>query len=146
MITRSKHGIFKPKALLSNCIIYSPLTKPRSISEAFFIKEWRVAMDLEFKALCVNNSWSLLPPHLNRQLEGCKWIFKVKQNFDGSVNKYKAHLVAKRFSCSGLILLAQAHILLNLLDHAFLTTIHLINCLPTPLLNHQSQFEAFFSP
>ena len=71
MITRSKHGIFKPKALLSNYIIYS-LTKPHSISEAFFIKEWRVAMDLEFKALCVNNSWSLLPPHLNRQLEGCK--------------------------------------------------------------------------
>ena len=123
MIARSKHGIFKPKALLSNCIIYAPLTKPRPISEAFFIKERRVAMDLEFQVLCANNSWSLVPPHLDRQLVGCKGVFNVKQKFDGSVNKYKARLVAKGFSCSGLILLAQAHILLNLLDHGFLTTI-----------------------
>ena len=36
----------------------------------------------------------------------------------------------------GLILLAQAHFSLNLWDHAFLTTIHLVNCLTTPLLNH----------
>ena len=71
MITRSKHGIFKPKALLSNYIIYS-LTKPHSISEAFFIKEWHVAMNMEFQAICANNSWSLVLPHLNRQPVGCK--------------------------------------------------------------------------
>ena len=97
MITRSKHGIFKPKALLSNCITYSPLTKPHSISEALSIKEWRVAMDLQFQVLYANNTWSLVPPPPNHQLVGCKWVCNVKKNFDGSINKYKAHLVAKGF-------------------------------------------------
>ena len=72
MITSSKHGIFTPKALLSNCITYSPLTKPHSISEALSLKEWRVAMDLEFQALYANNTWSLVPPPPNPQLVGCK--------------------------------------------------------------------------
>jgi hypothetical protein len=28
---------------------------------------------------------------------GCKWIFQVKRNADGSVNRFKVHLVAKGF-------------------------------------------------
>ncbi|CAJ2642451.1 unnamed protein product [Trifolium pratense] len=36
-----------------------------------------------------------LPPH--KKAIGCKWIFRVKENPDGSVNKYKARLVAKGF-------------------------------------------------
>ena len=28
---------------------------------------------------------------------GCKWVFKVKENPDGTMNKYKARLVAKGF-------------------------------------------------
>ncbi|MCI27024.1 retrovirus-related Pol polyprotein from transposon TNT 1-94, partial [Trifolium medium] len=36
-----------------------------------------------------------LPPH--RQAIGCKWVFRVKENPDGSVNRYKARLVAKGF-------------------------------------------------
>ena len=28
---------------------------------------------------------------------GCKWVFGVKENPDGSANKYKARLVAKGF-------------------------------------------------
>ena len=72
MITSSKHGIFTPKALLSNCITYSPLIQPRSISKALSIKEWCVAMDLEFQALYANNTWSLVPPPPNPQLVGCK--------------------------------------------------------------------------
>ena len=93
MITRSKHGIFKLKVLLSNYATSSPLTEPRSLSEALSIKEWHAAMDLVFQALCANNTWFLVLPLPNCQLVGCKWVFKVKQNFDGSVNKYKLKLV-----------------------------------------------------
>ncbi|MCI81567.1 retrovirus-related pol polyprotein from transposon TNT 1-94, partial [Trifolium medium] len=28
---------------------------------------------------------------------GCKWIFRIKENPDGTIKKYKARLVAKGF-------------------------------------------------
>jgi len=36
-----------------------------------------------------------LPPH--RQVVGCKWVFRVKENADGSINNYKSRMVAKEF-------------------------------------------------
>lgn len=36
-----------------------------------------------------------LPP--NRQAIGCRWVFRVKENADGTINKYKARLVAKGY-------------------------------------------------
>ena len=36
-----------------------------------------------------------LPP--NRKAIGCKWVFRVKENSDGTLNKFKACLVAKGF-------------------------------------------------
>ena len=29
---------------------------------------------------------------------GCKWIYKIKTRFDGSIKRYKARLVAKGFT------------------------------------------------
>ena len=29
---------------------------------------------------------------------GCKWIYKIKTHYDGSIEHYKAHLVAKGFT------------------------------------------------
>ncbi|WJZ84694.1 hypothetical protein VitviT2T_004287 [Vitis vinifera] len=51
----------------------------------------------EYSALLRNNMWSLVDLPAGRKLIGCKWIFRVKENPDGSINKYKARLVAKGF-------------------------------------------------
>jgi histone deacetylase 1/2 len=36
-----------------------------------------------------------LPPH--RKAIGCKWVFRTKENADGSINKFKARLVGTGF-------------------------------------------------
>ena len=45
-----------------------------------------------------NNTWILadLPP--GYKPIGCKWIFKRKIKFDGTIDKFKGRLVAKGFT------------------------------------------------
>ena len=33
-----------------------------------------------------------------RRAVGCKWVFKIKHNADGSIERYKARLVAQGYS------------------------------------------------
>lgn len=53
-------------------------------------------MNEEFQALLMNGTWTLVPltPY---EFYGLKWIFHFKQKADGSIELFKAHLVAKDF-------------------------------------------------
>ena len=52
----------------------------------------------EFNALATNDAWILVPRHLDMNVVGCKWVSQVKQTADGSLDKYKARLVAKSYN------------------------------------------------
>ncbi|KAA0035484.1 putative mitochondrial protein [Cucumis melo var. makuwa] len=93
MITRSKHGIFKPKAFL---IDYTQ-TEPYNVKEAFNHPHWKKAMEEEFEALQKNDTWSLTSQNPNQKIVGCKWVFKIKRNSYRSIARYKVRLVAKEF-------------------------------------------------
>ena len=54
-------------------------------------------MEDEYHALMKSKTWTLIPNNHNCKLIRNKWIYKVKENSDGSINKYKARLVAKGF-------------------------------------------------
>jgi hypothetical protein len=58
---------------------------------------WYQAMVCEMEAHLENGTWELvkLPP--GRKAIGSKWVFKVKRNPNGTVERYEAHLVAKGF-------------------------------------------------
>jgi hypothetical protein len=52
----------------------------------------------EFDALQRTNTWVLVPRPSGVNIDPSKWIFKTKQRPDGSVDKYKARLVARGFT------------------------------------------------
>ncbi|RVW31560.1 Retrovirus-related Pol polyprotein from transposon RE1 [Vitis vinifera] len=54
-------------------------------------------MDDELATLARNCTWVLVPPPSNQNIVGCKWVFRIKRNPDGSISRYKARLVAKGF-------------------------------------------------
>jgi len=54
-------------------------------------------MRQEYDALLKNKSWDLVSLLPNGQAIGFKWVFRVKENADGSINRFKARLVAKGF-------------------------------------------------
>ena len=101
MQTRSKSGIFKPKALLATKHhLPSHLSVdfvPSTYHQASKYPHWCQAMQEEFNALLNNGTWSLVPSSSSQNLVGCKWVFRIKRKPDGSIDRYKARLVAKGF-------------------------------------------------
>jgi hypothetical protein len=71
---------------------------PQQFSDAVGIPEWDAAMTEEYSSLIKNHTWDLVSLPKGRKLVRCKWIYKTKYAADGSVDKHKAHLVAKGFS------------------------------------------------
>jgi hypothetical protein len=55
-------------------------------------------MDEEMAALDVNATWELVALPKDMKAIGCKWVYKVKHNTDGSMTKYKTRLVAKGYA------------------------------------------------
>jgi hypothetical protein len=52
----------------------------------------------ELEALKKNKTWELTDLPKGKNTVGCKWIYSVKQNAEGKVERYKARLVARGYS------------------------------------------------
>ncbi|KAK9912324.1 hypothetical protein M0R45_036192 [Rubus argutus] len=104
MQIRSKSRIYKPKAYTATHPFHSTLltTKihpfvPKTFKQASKHSHWLHAMKTEIQALHHTNTWTFVPPNPSQNLVGCKWVFRVKHKQDGSVERYRARLVAKGF-------------------------------------------------
>ena len=76
----------------------SDMLVPKNIHEALGDLNWRKAVREEIKALEKNETWEIVNTPRNHKIVGCKWVFTIKQNADGSIERYKARLVAKGFT------------------------------------------------
>jgi hypothetical protein len=59
---------------------------------------WVDAMVEEYDSIIRNNVWEVVPRPENKSVVSSRWLYKVKQAADGSVEKHKARFVAKGFS------------------------------------------------
>lgn len=60
--------------------------------------EWKVATDSEYNLPIGKKTWRLveLPP--GRKAVGCKWVFRLKHSCNGTVERFKARLLAKGYT------------------------------------------------
>jgi hypothetical protein len=60
-------------------------------------EEWTKAINDEYESLMKNKTWEIVPkPKFSKILDG-RWLFKVKTNADGSLERFKARYVIKGF-------------------------------------------------
>ncbi|RLN09608.1 retrotransposon protein, putative, unclassified [Panicum miliaceum] len=71
---------------------------PKDWKEAIHDPKWHEAMFEELRALEKNKTWDLVKLPTGKNAVSCKWIFTVKQNPEGKVERYKARLVARGYS------------------------------------------------
>lgn len=99
MTTRSRNNIVKPATKYNNAaqVQCDPHWIPTTWQQAMKHAHWRKAMSTEFTSTNENYTWDLVAASERMNVVGCRWVFTIKYNPDGSIDKYKARIVAKGY-------------------------------------------------
>ncbi|KAL0440666.1 UNVERIFIED_CONTAM: Retrovirus-related Pol polyprotein from transposon RE2 [Sesamum radiatum] len=103
VLRRSSKATSKPASMQDFYCTYvnsndSAPHEPMSYKQACQSHEWGQAMETELDALHKNNTWDVTPLPKDKKAIGCRLIYKLKFKADGSVDKYKARVVAKGYN------------------------------------------------
>ncbi|CAI7930410.1 unnamed protein product [Closterium sp. NIES-54] len=74
--------------------------EPATLKEALEssdAEEWKKAMESELKSIEENGTWELVELPKGRKAITSKWLFKIKSDADGKIERYKSRLVAKGY-------------------------------------------------
>jgi hypothetical protein len=102
-LRRSKRHSIKTKRLIEevNIILCNQFDEPTNFREVWFstyLNEWIKAMNKELQALNENGTWKRVKRSMNKNIISCRWVYKLKRNDDGSIQIFKARLVARGFT------------------------------------------------
>ncbi|CAI7909630.1 unnamed protein product [Closterium sp. NIES-54] len=82
---------------------FSPVEMPgepatlKEALESSDAEEWKKAMESELKSIEENGTWELVELAEGRKAITSKWLFKIKSDADGKIERYKSRLVAKGY-------------------------------------------------
>ena len=68
--------------------------EPTSYKQAMQDPRWTNAMGSEIGAMEENHTWSIVDLPHGKEAINSQWVYKIKYNADGSIERYKARLVA----------------------------------------------------
>lgn len=74
--------------------------EPSSLKEALELpdsEEWIESIIKGIQSLLENGTWEVVPLPRGKKAIGCRWVFKIKRDSNGSIKRYKGRLVAKGF-------------------------------------------------
>src|SRR4051812_25018517 len=89
------------KSFGDDFIVYLVDNTPTTIAEAFAspdADDWKEDVHNEMDSILSNGTWELSERPYGCKPVGCKWVFKKKLKPDGTIEKYKAWLVAKGYT------------------------------------------------
>ncbi|CAI7798011.1 unnamed protein product [Closterium sp. NIES-54] len=82
---------------------FSPVEMPgepatlKEALESSDAEEWKKAMESELKSIEENDTWELVELPEGRKAITSKWLFKIKSDADGNIERYKSRLMAKGY-------------------------------------------------
>jgi hypothetical protein len=89
------------KSFGDNFIIYLMDDTPKTIAEANSSPDadyWKEAVRSEMDSIMSNGTWEVVERPYGCKPVGCKWVLQKKLRPDGTIDKYKAKLVAKGYT------------------------------------------------
>ena len=98
------HGFFtesrKPQRFLSYFALMSHIidSEPSNYKEATDQQEWRDAMMEEYQSIMKNDVWEIVSRPKGESMVTWRWIYKIKQASNGSIEKHKALFMLSGFS------------------------------------------------
>ncbi|CAI7889192.1 unnamed protein product [Closterium sp. NIES-54] len=84
-------------------VFFSPVEMPgepatlKEALESSDAKEWKKKMESELKSIEENGAWELVELPEGRKAITSKWLFKIKSDAEGNIERYKSRLVAKGY-------------------------------------------------
>jgi hypothetical protein len=73
-------------------------SEPSTFVEASKHQVWKDAMNEAYDSILKNDVWTIVPRPHGKSVVTSKWLYKIKNATDGSIEKYKAIFVASGFS------------------------------------------------
>jgi transposase InsO family protein len=93
--------VFSVLESAATAAVFETEGNPKTLHEAQARPDWplwKEAMDHEIATLEQAGTWETVPRPQGKNIVSSKWVFRIKRKADGTIEKYKARLVARGFT------------------------------------------------